>query len=180
MLKTYYPFFICLFTLLIGLGCRDSEEFNVDFPAQVELGQSIVSLNGRPYAVETAFFHDTINEQLIFTFRQGDQSLVNDLGFSFLPVAEGNYIVHEERTLYLGAFASFRQTINFENDGWVYELIDPDDGYFNIHQLNTLNCQVAGDFSVQFKVAEKNGFGNADLPEKITFQSVFNEPYIKG
>ena len=160
-------------------ACQDQEISDIEISNSVELGKSEVYLNGERYENFTEFFHDTINDQLLFAFRKGDESLLNSLSFSFLPVSEGEYIVHNTFELYLGAQSYFGQTVNSEFDGWVYKLINAENGFFEISKLDQENMIIEGDFKVEFEVESKNGFGDTGLPDKVKFQSVFHENYIK-
>ncbi len=171
---------LLVLSVIILYSCGDQEIPDIDILESVELGNTEIYLNGERYEIFTEFFHDTINEQLVFNFRQGDFELSNDLGFSFLPVSEGTYIVHTQRELYLGAKTSFRQTVNSEFDGWIYELKNADNGFFEVSVLDEENTVVEGKFKVEFEVDSKNGFEDTGLPEKIKFQGVFHENYIKG
>jgi hypothetical protein len=160
-------------------ACGDQEIPEIEISNSVELGKSEVYLNGEQYENYTEFFHDTINDQLLFGFRQGEESLLNSLSFSFLPVSEGEYIVHNTFELYLGAQSYFGQTVNSEFDGWVYKLINAENGFFEISKLDQENMIIEGNFKVEFEIGSKNGYEDTGLPEKVKFQGVFHENYIK-
>jgi len=173
-------FFICSLFVLFLYSCGDQEIADIKILDSVELGKTEVFLNGDSYENFSDIFHDTINEQLLFIFRQGDQTLLNSLSFSFLPVSEGEYIVHNTFELYLGAQCYFGQTVDSEFDGWIYKLINADGGFFEISRLDQENAIIEGTFKVEFEVESKNGFGDTGLPDRVKFQGVFHENYIKG
>lgn len=175
-----YAYVLMIALILSLIACSDTDIPDIELPDSVEFGMTEVYLNGERYTVNTEFFHDTINEQLLFVFRQGDSSVLNHLGFSFISVSEGRYIVHTKRELYLGAKTSFRQAVDNEFDGWVYRLKNVDQGYFEIFKLDQENTRVEGSFKVEFELDSKNGFKDTGLPENIKFQGVFHADYMPG
>ena len=129
---------------------------------------------------EPSFVEDTVNNVFTLAFRNSvDQSYLNDLGFSLLPVEVGDYPVHDTRELFLGAKASFSQIVNNEFDGWVYEPVKLDEGYFNITSLNKEDQHLEGKFKAHFELESRNGFQNTGLPKSIKFEGVFHDAYIR-
>gem|GEM_PF-1371597 len=174
-----------LFSLILGCiaSCGSGFEYppDLDLPNNLELGQSEVYLNNSLEEYPPLIFEDTINDQLQAIFRfTPDFSVSNSLSFSFLPVSEGNYILHREAILYKGALTLFTQTVNSESAGWQYEAVMFDEGYFNIIELDTINQTIKGEFKAFFEVTEKNGFRDTKLPEKMKFQGIFHSPYERG
>lgn len=61
--------------------------------------------------------------------------------------------------------------------GYSYELIDEENGFFNIETLDLNNKIISGRFQVNFRRTSKNGNSNLGLPKKIAFQGIFHEQY---
>ena len=153
-----------------------------ELPESVEMGTYTLYLNGGvmdDYEFRT--YHDTVNNQMGFVFikRSSDQSYRNILNFTFLPLKNGNYIIHRTRELYLGAYSTFGQ-LNFEASGWEYELLDPENGFFEISSIDKEEQIIQGKFRVWFKLKDKHGFRDTGLPETILFEGVFHENYIRN
>lgn len=163
------------------LSCTPETIEITELPESVEMGTSMLYLNGKLVNYDFRTYHDTINNQMGFVFikRSSDQSYRNILNFTFLPLENGNYIIHRTRELYLGAFSSFGQ-INFEASGWEYELLDPEDGFFEISSIDKEDQIVQGKFRVWFKLKDKHGFRNTGLPKQILFEGIFHENYIRN
>lgn len=171
-------FFIILIFLF---GCSETNIPDIELPEKVNLGETKVYLNGQLEDYKPKFFEDTVNHQLLLTFKfEPDFSVSNSLGFSALPIKSGNYILHEERILFKGAKSSFNQTVESEYDGWQYKLVRPEEGYFDIEELDTINQTIQGKFKAYFEVKEKNGYPNMKLPEKAKFEGVYHEKYIRN
>jgi len=170
---------LLILTLLFSLlSCSENEIQDINLPESVELGESQIFLNGTLVDYEPKATEDTVNEQLIITFRfEPDQSILNSLGFSALRVDEGNYSLHETRELYIGARTNFFQTVNSEFDGWEYKLVRAEDGYFNITNIDRENLTIQGKFKAYFELESKNGFEDTGLPEKAKFEGVFHHTY---
>ena len=171
-----------IFTFSILSCTPDTIEIPItELPESVELGTSILYLNGEVVNdYEFQAFHDTINNQIGFVFRKEsiDLSYRNNLQFVFLPLENGNYIIHRTRELYLGAFSSFRQS-SFEESGWEYELLNPEDGFFEISEIDIEEQIVQGKFRSRYKLKDKHGFKDTGLPEQILFEGIFHENYIR-
>jgi hypothetical protein len=174
---------VVLFPLVIGCN-PDKMDFDfpdVKFPDNIQLGESEVYLNGEKVDYTPIIFFDSINNQLQAGFRfKPDFSVSNTLAFDFLPLKNGEYILHEDRVLFKGAKTSFTQIVNSEFDGWEFKLVQADKGTFNITSLDSLNLTIEGYFKAYFEVTNKNGFSDTKLPEKIKFEGKFNETYSEG
>lgn len=163
-------------------ACTKSESIDVELPSTVDIGNSQLYLNGTLTDFTHQFFHDTVNNQMIFAFERSDisKNSKNSLGFTFLPYNEGKFILHRERILYKGAFTSFGQVIAEDLDGWEFELDKPEDGYFEIIKLDKSNKNVLIKFKAKFKLVSKNGNGDTGLPENVKFEGIFHETYQEG
>ncbi|HMQ48258.1 MAG TPA: hypothetical protein PKA00_14935 [Saprospiraceae bacterium] len=179
LLKTIALFFV----FSSFLGCEKPESPDIDLPSSIEFGNSVLFLNGEnETGFVPSFFIDTINDQFLFHFSKEENSVLNSFGFSLLPVQEGSYILHEERTLHLGAKASFSQLIAEDIAGWEYSLDNPEDRFFEIKTLDFLQERVLIRFRVKFKLDSKNGVSNSTsgLPQNIKLEGVFYENFAKG
>ncbi len=58
-----------------------------------------------------------------------------------------------------------------------YELEMPENGYFEIHELDKLNKRVLIKFKATFKLTSKNGNGITGLKAIMKFEGIFNEKY---
>lgn len=175
-------YLVLIFTIVSVLSCTKDPNFpDVDLPDFVKLGATEVYLNGYLVEYEPSMFVDTVNDQLIVTFRfQPDFSVLNSLGLAALPIKTGNYILHTDRVLYKGAKTHFSQYVYSGNTGWEFELIRIDEGFFNITSLDTVNQIIQGNFNAYFEVIDKNEYNDTKLPEKIKFEGVFHEKYVRG
>ncbi len=163
---------------LVVIGCRKDPV--ADLPANVNLGESVVFLNGElATGYEPIFMHDTIYKHLNFSFveTKNNGQLLNAFGFGFLSIKEGDYILHTERIQYKGALTSFSQTVSEDLEGYSYELVDAEEGFFKIETLDTINMEVSGRFKAKFRRTSKNGNGDLDMPKRVIFEGVFNEKY---
>jgi len=153
-----------------------------ELPESVEMGTSILYLNGEvvdDYEFRT--FHDTVNNHIgfVFTKESTEPSYRNNLQFVFLPLENGNYIIHRTRDLNVGAFSTFRQS-NFEESGWEYELLKPENGFFEISAIDTIEQIVQGKFRSRYKLKDKHGFKDTGLPGMILFEGIFHENYLRN
>lgn len=172
--------FLSSLALVIGAitSCqKDPPE--VVLPGEVELGASIVYLNGEVAATYLPeVLYDSINRVMTYGFVESlnQGQLINSLGFGYLPLSTGDFPITTEDALYEKAFTSFNQTVSEDLDGYDYKLIDADEGFFNQEYLDTINLEVKGRFKAKFKRTAKNGI-NGGLPKYLTFQGVFYENY---
>lgn len=149
-------------------------------PEEVELGASVVYLNGEEEAMYLSIAaYDTINRVMNYGFEESlnQGQLVNSLGFGRLPYSTGEFSLTTENILYTKARTSFDQTVSEDLDGYEYKLIDAGDGFFNLEYLDTVKMEVRGRFKAKFKRTAKNGV-DGGLPKYLTFQGVFYENYI--
>lgn len=171
------------FSIALAIGAITScqkDPPEVILPEEVELGASVVYLNGEKEATYLALVaYDTINRVMNYGFEESlnQGQLVNSLGFGRLPYSIGEFSLTTENILHTKARTSFHQTVSEDLDGFDYKLIDADEGFFNVEYLDTINLEVKGRFKAKFKRTAKNGF-DGDLPKYLTFQGVFYEKYI--
>ncbi|MFN0177098.1 MAG: hypothetical protein ACKVU0_20825 [Saprospiraceae bacterium] len=169
-------------TLLLSLGlsiflsacCKEHE---ADLPSEVKLGQSVVYLNGCKEDYEPDFKLIKVYSHINFAFVDKYDDVVNLLAFDWLPIQTGDFELHTERIQYIKALTSFGQTVDEDLTGYEYELEVPEEGFFNIEALDTVNQEVKGRFRAQFRRTTKNGYKHLGLPETLLFQGVFNEKY---
>jgi hypothetical protein len=156
--------------------CKDGE---ADLPEGVKLGKSVVYLNGCKKDYEPDFIASKVSKYMNFAFVEyhKDKDIENLFGFGLLPIQTGEFELHTEHTLYIGALTSFSQTVDEDLIGYEYELVHPEEGFFNIEALDTVKREVKGRFRAEFRRTTKNGYKNLGLPESLLFQGVFNERY---
>jgi len=171
-----------LFLTISIISCAETEfPADIDLQQEVSLGESKMYLNGELVNYQPRFLEDIINHQLILVFEEEtNQNVINKLGFSALSVAAGNYKLHTERQLFIGAKSSFGQIVGFEFDGWDYEIYKQEEGFLNITEIDTTNLILKGNFKAFFELKNKNGFEDTGLPDKIKFEGIFHENYIRG
>ncbi len=168
----FFTFFLVLF-----LQCQKDPPA-VNLPDDVALGESVIYLNGEiADGYEPDFRRDTIYHLLSFPFVKKEGNITTVFGFDWLPINEGNFKLHTERILYIKAKTLFSQSIDEDTDGYDYKLIDADEGYFNIENLDTIKMEVKGRFKVKFKRTSKNGNGDLGLPKNLQYEGVFYENY---
>ena len=163
--------------LLSALGCQKDPPEAI-LPTEVELGASVVYLNGEEINFITEILYDSINRVMSYGFGESlnQGQLVNSLGFGRLPYSTGEFSLTTENILFKKARTSFHQTVSEDLDGYEYKLIDADEGFFNVEYLDTINLEVKGRFKAKFKRTAKNGV-DGGLSKYLTFQGVFYENY---
>ena len=157
----------------------DKDPKEVDLPFEVDMGKSIVYLNGKEVDYEPHIFLHKVYNHMNFPFVQKKGDILNQVAFSWLPVKTGDFALHTERVQYVKALTSFSQIVDEDIEGYEYELESPDEGFFNIEGLDTVKLEVKGRFKAKFRRTSKNGHGNLGLPEVLLFQGIFNEKYEK-
>ena len=152
-----------------------------ELPESVEVGTSTLYLNGEIVDYNFRTYHDTTNNQMAFSYHKqiSNDGFRNILQMVFLPVKEGTYSIHRIRELFLGAYTTFRQSAS-EQSGWEYELLDPENGFFEISSIDKEEQIVQGKFRVWFKLKDKHGFKDTGLPETILFEGIFHENYVRN
>lgn len=173
-MKTAILFSVGLIALLSGC-CKNSE---ADLPKEVNLGKSVVYLNGCKEDYEPAFLYIKAYNILNFVFVERDDDIVNTLGFSYLPIQTGNFELDTARIIHVAALTSFGQTVDYDLLGYEYALVNPEEGFFKVETLDTVKQEVSGHFKAKFKRTTKNGYDNLGLPENLTFEGVFYEKYV--
>jgi hypothetical protein len=69
------------------------------------------------------------------------------------------------------------QIINEDVIGYEYKLIDEEEGFFNIENLDTIKHEVKGRFRATFCRTSKNGNKDLGLPKILLFQGIFYDSY---
>ncbi len=170
---------ITLVILLAIAGCeKDPPEAML--PDEVELGESVVYLNGKEVDYLPFLEFDTVNKVMNYVFAQSRNQgqLINSLGFGRLPYNTGEFELTTENILYVKARTSFHQTVDEDVEGYEYELTDADEGFINVEYLDTVKMEVKGRFKAKFCRTSKNGNKDLGLPKNIVLQGVFYENYI--
>jgi hypothetical protein len=177
--RIFLPALAAALCLLSFLACEKEKNpttIAVDLPDNVEFGKSVVYLNGEITEVYKPDFQlDTIYHLVnyIFIDSTSKANVITLFGFDWLPINEGNFILHTERELYIGAKTIFSQTVSEDLSGYDYELIDANEGFLNIEYLDTAKMEVKGRFRVKYKRTSKNGNGDLGLPEYLQFDGAF-------
>jgi hypothetical protein len=171
--------FILIFIVFI-LSCK-KDYSDTKLPDTVEFGKSEIFLNGEKLAFLPIIQNDTFQKTLNFSFKQSldSKSIINVVGFDFLPLEVNNFNLSDEFILYKNAHAAFNQVVDEDLIGYEYELVDIEDGLFNIESLDTIKFEVSGRFQVKFCRTSRNGNFNLELPKTLVFQGVFNDSYTK-
>jgi hypothetical protein len=162
--------------LLAFAGCCKDKE--ADLPQEVTLGKSVVYLNGCKNNYEAHFQMVSLYNHINFAFLDTQKDIINQVSFSWLPVAEGEFDVHSEPIQNWRALTYFSQIVDEDVVGYTYKLENPEEGFFNIEGLDTVKQEVKGRFRAQFRRTSKNGYKDLGLPETLLFQGVFNEKYL--
>lgn len=171
---------ILLTTILTMLLCSCAKEPTPfkDLPNEVNLGASVVYLNGNLASnYKTEFKYIEINKIMSYGFFDSADQVTNILGFDWLPLETGNFELHEDRILFIKALTNFNQVISEDLEGYSYKLIDAEDGFFEVSSIDTVQQIVKGRFEAKFKRTSKNGNKDLGLPKILLFQGVFHERY---
>lgn len=177
----YIHFLLFLGAICLAASC-DKDELDPPeavLPDEIAFGESEVYLNGElKDGYQPAFKYIEVYKTMNYGFLERPQELlINSVGFSWLPLETGNFELHTERIPFIKAKTSFNQTIQEDLEGYSYELIDADEGFFNVEALDTVKHEVKGRFKAKFKRTSKNGNGDLGLPKVLLFQGVFYENY---
>jgi hypothetical protein len=179
MIKKSFFLLGCICTLLCLECSKDPTEATL--PSSVELGKSETYLNGVKVDYTPIFKNVKIYRHINYGFAQGEigSNKVNSLGFSWIPMNEGDFpLIVSSSDIPPGknAFTIFNQTVSEDLRGYEYKLEKPEEGFFKVETLDTVKMEVSGRFKARFCRTAKNGT-KGDLPKIILFQGVFNEKY---
>jgi hypothetical protein len=170
-----------LLCLIVLVGCKKDPVVNL--PNQVDLGQSVVYLNGDLFDSEPILYQTKLNKLFYCVFDQKINNddvgeLINRLGFSLLPLKVGTYNTTTDRAEGVAAFTSFGQSFAEDLTGYNYKLEDPEDGYFTITSIDTMEQIVTGKFRAEFCRTSKNGIKeDLKMPKHLVFEGIFHEKY---
>ncbi len=167
-MNTKIFFFAALTALLVSCN---------RLPDKVDFGESVVLLNGKKVSYEPSFLLIRVHQLMSFGFVKSKKDIVNVLGFVWLPISTGDFGLLTNDSLYIGAQTAFNQTVDEDLVGYEYELVDQEDGFFNIETLDTVKQEVSGHFRAAFRRTTKNGYDDLGLPENLLFEGTFNEKY---
>ncbi len=155
----------------------------VHLPTKVNLGESIVYLNGEVFDSPPDLFQRSSNQLFFATFAQVKDNpevgqLYNSLYFSFLPLRQGDYSLTTRQEYGIAAHPSFSQIFAEDLWGYTYEVRDKEKGYFNITYLDSVEQVVKGQFKVKFHRTSTNGVTeDLQMPEWLFFEGIFHEHY---
>jgi hypothetical protein len=177
MKKTKLHLLIIAIALLASCA-KEPARFD-NLPSEVELGKSVVYLNGSEATnYKPEFNYVEVNKVMSYGFSDSVASKINALGFAWLPLNTGDFQLHEERILFVKALTNFYQTNGEDVILSSYDLIDADEGFFNVESLDTVQQIVKGRFEAKFKRSSKIGNRGSGLPKILLFQGVFHEKYV--
>ena len=169
--------FFVMAMFFINLCCT-KEPIAIEIPDFVPFEKSEIYLNGElipNYKPDLKYFQ--VDSVINYSFYDSTGIRVNVLGFAWLPLTIGTFDLHSDRILYIKALTQFSQIVGEDLKGYSYELIDANEGFLNITELDTLTRVVQGNFLAKFKRTSKNGNSDLGLPKYLLFQGVFNEKY---
>jgi hypothetical protein len=173
-----------LLTLLLGVffleACVKEPPEAQNLPESVELGKSVVFLNGEiAPGYEASFIYLSSYKTMSYVFVDSFDLIVNVFGFDWLPLSTGNFDLHDEDVLYIKANTGFSQAISEDFEGYSYKLEDPEEGFLEVQELDTIQKIAKGRFKAKFKRTSKNGNEDLgiDLPKILLFQGVFHDRY---
>ena len=151
----------------------------VTLPDEVPFGTTEVYLNGTLMpSYQNTFEYWSGSKTMVFGFLERPSSRYsNSFGFGWLPLREGKYPIGKPGVLYEVATTGFSQIFHQEDDGDEYTLIGPENGYFHITYLDTINKEVKGHFKAIFKRTKKNYIRSGDLPMILLYQGIFYDNY---
>ena len=174
-MKKYIHLFIFL-SLILNSSCKEDP---ISLPSEVELGTTLVYLNGEEVdyklTVRISAAHNYLNVRFVEDLFP--ELIINTCGFTWMKIEEGVFDLHEKEELFVGALTSFSQGISEDVEGYSYKLINEKEGYLTIDKLDLTAGEIAGSFLAEFKRTKKNGNSNTGLPKKILIQGVFHEEF---
>jgi hypothetical protein len=112
-----------------------------------------------------------------YIFSDSFELVINAFGFAWLPLSTGNFELHNEDILYVKANTNFSQIIAEDLEGYSYKLEDPEEGFLEVQELDTIQKIAKGRFKAKFKRTSKNGNKDLGLPKILLFQGVFHDRY---
>jgi hypothetical protein len=168
---------IFLFLLLatLALSCHKN-----DLPESVKLGKSKILLNGkRAKNYEPYFLYLKAYGVYNLGFTEQKNDIFNTVGISLINSKDpGSFMLDDEFAPIDGKVnASFEQIVDWDTIGNIYELTNPEDGYFIIDGIDTIDQEISGRFRASFHRKSNNGHTDEGLPDDLLFEGVFNEKY---
>ena len=174
-------FRIFLFSVVFSFTACEKENTPVEvtLPEEVAFGTSEVYLNGTHMpAYQNQFSYNSGSKNNGFSFYEDLRpGFSNSVSFGWMPLREGRYPIGKPGVLHEIATANFSQVINEDEFGYKYTLIEPENGYFHITHLDTINKEVKGHFKAKFRRAKKNGYKDGNLPKILLYQGIFYDNY---
>lgn len=148
----------------------------VDLPEEVNLGESVVYSNGEVANYQAFFRFRKVHGIMTYVFGDSIALIANIFGFDFIPLMTGNFNLKSSGSSIdrRAALTSFSQTVSEDLDGYSYKFVDPDEGFFNVESLDTVQQIVKGRFLAKFKRTSKNGNKDLGLPKCMLLQGVFH------
>lgn len=171
--------FLFIYASLLFISSCQKEPF-VELPETIELGETIVFLNGEEFNHTIEFQYISAYDAMYYSFLESIENQKRGLGFGVVPDTMGNFTLYEggDPVLGKGSYTSFSHTINEDLEGYTYKLVNAENGFLEVTSLDTVAHTVAGRFKAEFKRTKKNGNGNLDLPKRLFFEGVFHENYV--
>jgi hypothetical protein len=171
-----------LLSLFLGIlfleACVKEPPEAQNLPESVELGKSVVFLNGEEASgYKASFLQQSKAKTMNYIFSDSFELVINAFGFAWLPLSTGNFELHNEDILYVKANTNFSQIIAEDLEGYSYKLEDPEEGFLEVQELDTIQKIAKGRFKAKFKRTSKNGNKDLGLPKILLFQGVFHDRY---
>ncbi len=158
---------------------KENNPMEVELPNDISIGEMKIYMNGelKP-GFSPIFDYTEIIEDFGFSFIENVRpNQQHAIGFNWMPLKVGRYPIGKPAIFHEIATASFSQTFEEHITGNEYELIESEQGYFEIELIDTLKQEVKGHFKAKFRRDGKNKGKDLDLPKVILMQGMFYMPY---
>ncbi len=180
-MKKYIFKLLALFLpALVLFSCeKENNPTEIELPTQINFGESKIYLNGELKPGFKTFIDYTKSiEDFGFSFVEDvSPRLSHGIGFNWMPLKEGRFPIGKPGIFHEVVPASFSQSLEEDLPAYEYELIEPENGYFEIEQLDTIKQEVKGHFKAKFRRTTTNGNKDLGLPKIILMQGIFYEHY---
>lgn len=180
MKKYILQVLVLLLLAIVNFSCeKENNPIEIELPTQINFGESKIYMNGllKP-GFTTEIFYTTSVDDIGFLFGEDvNHRLAHGVGFGWMPLKEARYPIGKPAVFHEVATASFSQSLEEDLPAYEYELIEPENGYFEIEQLDTIKQEVKGHFKAKFRRTTKNGHKDLGLPKIILMQGIFYQPY---
>lgn len=175
-MKQLFHSIFCLAVLAVFSfsNCNKHEDFGdgraENLPDSVELGQSLVYVNGEDIVAKSNFKGSTSMDYMFCVFTHTDDGVEDELYFTIDTLTEGDQKARFD-------FGQFKLNETLIED---FDQIEIGSAFLKITSIDPLKKTVQGRFEAKFKKTfSKKVTNKKRYPDELLIQGVFHEPYLE-